>query len=100
MTNRVVTQETKDKISKSLIGNNRASAGKGMVWVNDGVNNHRMFPQDVDEDIYTFGMIVPDDYAQKMKEKLSNRVHINKDGKDVRLNYSIEVREGVLTITE
>ena len=41
-----------------------------------------MLPQDVDEGVYTFGMIVPDDYAQKMKEKLSNRVHINKDGKE------------------
>nr|DAH43769.1 MAG TPA: intron associated endonuclease [Caudoviricetes sp.] len=77
MKNREVSTETKCKISKSLVGNSRASSAKGKVFVNDGVNNYRKFPNEVDLSIYKFGMIRPENYSQIVKETLSNRIYIN-----------------------
>lgn len=77
MKNRKVSEETKNKISKLMIGNKRAASAKGKVFVNDGVKNYRKFPDDVDLSKYKFGMLRPDNYAQIVKENLSNRIYIN-----------------------
>ena len=80
------SNETVQKMSDSHLGNTNASGGKGMVWISNGVDEIRIFPEEISKyDGYVLGKRVPndEDAISKMRDKYKNGTYVTKSGKDI-----------------
>ena len=90
MTNRVITDEFREKCRQAKLGNTNAAGNKDMIWITDGENNYKIHPGDeYDETRFQLGKrTLSEATITKLSEDYKNRTYVTKDGIDKNIKNS------------